>query len=140
MLKVLMSQPKSPTIAKLSTKFHEIQATGGGGGGGGGITCCVPLCYNNSRRNKGLSFYVIPHHLKLRKKWLVMISRNNFIPTRSHRVCSAHFEGGKQTYMNNIPTIVPKSIKPKPVIERRTHNSRGIKRKLELSLESDQGT
>ena len=50
--------------------------------GGGGITCCVLLCHSNCRRNKDLSFYVIPHDLKLRKKWLVMISRKNFIPTR----------------------------------------------------------
>ena len=35
---------------------------------GGGITCCVPLCYNNSRRNKDLSFYVIPHDLNIKKK------------------------------------------------------------------------
>ena len=26
----------------------------------GGFTCCIPLCYNNSKVNKGLCFYVIP--------------------------------------------------------------------------------
>ena len=59
-----------------------------------------------------------------------MISRKNFNPTISHRVCSAHFKGGRKSYLNNIPTIVPKSTKPKPVVERRTLNSSGIKRKL----------
>ena len=34
---------------------------------GGGITC-VPNCYNNSKRNKELSFYVIPKDHDLRKK------------------------------------------------------------------------
>ena len=27
----------------------------------GGITCCVPQCYNNNKRNKDISFYVIPN-------------------------------------------------------------------------------
>ena len=33
---------------------------------GGGITCCVPNCFNNSVRNKELSFYVIPRDNRLR--------------------------------------------------------------------------
>ena len=46
-----------------------------------------------------------------------MISRKDLKPTAGHRVCSQHFEGGKKTYMNNIPTITPKTEnmkKPKP--------------------------
>ena len=58
----------------------------------GGITCFVPMCYNNSKRNPSLSFYVIPKDQALRKKWLHMISRN------FHRVCPAHFTGGRKTY------------------------------------------
>ena len=68
----------------------------------GGITCCVPHCFNNSKRNKELSFYVIPKDKTLRKVWLSKISRKDFIPTKSHRVCSSHFEGGKKTYTNNV--------------------------------------
>ena len=60
---------------------------------GGGITCCIPS------------------DKKLRKQWIAKISRKDFKPN-SHRVCSAHFVGGKKTYDNNIPTIVPKTIKP----------------------------
>ena len=96
----------------------------------GGITCCVPMCYNNSKRNPGLSFYVIPKDQALRKKWLLMISRKDFKPSISHRVCSAHFTGGRKTYENNIPTIVPKTIKPKQVAPRTSLNSSGLKRKL----------
>ena len=35
---------------------------------GGGVTCCVPLCYSNSKRNPELSYYVIPKDSKLKKK------------------------------------------------------------------------
>ena len=82
----------------------------------GGITCCVPQCYNSNKRNKDLSFYVIPNkkiYPELLKKWLNAISRKNFDdPSEYHRVCSMHFAGGKKTYTNNIPTIVPKFLKP----------------------------
>ena len=40
----------------------------------GGFTCCVPQCYNNFKRNKELSFYVIPKDNKLRKMWVSNIS------------------------------------------------------------------
>ncbi|CAB3998936.1 THAP domain-containing 11, partial [Paramuricea clavata] len=93
---------------------------------GGGITCCVPNCFNNSIRNKELSFYVIPKDSNLRKKWLHMLKRKNFVPSSSHRVCSAHFVGGTKTYMNNIPTInVPmlKSTTPTTAKPRTTRNS-----------------
>ena len=66
----------------------------------GGFTCCVPLCYNNSKVNKGLSFYVIPKEPVLRKTWLHMICRKNFNPTSGHRVCSVHFVGGKKKEKN----------------------------------------
>ena len=86
---------------------------------GGGITCCVPDCSNNSVRNNELSFYVVPKYLDLREKWLDMLGRRNFVPSTSRRVCSAHFVGGKKTYMNNIPTInMPLSVTP-----RKTKNS-----------------
>ena len=35
---------------------------------GGGITCCVQLCYSNSKRNPELSYYVILKDSKLKKK------------------------------------------------------------------------
>ena len=92
---------------------------------GGGITCCVPHCYNNSQRNPNLSFYVIPKDPAQRKKWLIKISRKDFVPSISHRVCSDHFVGGKKSYMNNVPTIVPKTIKPTEWKPRKTLNSSG---------------
>ena len=97
---------------------------------GRGFTCCVPQCYNNSKRDKDLSFYVIPKDKELRKIWLSKISRKNFIPTTAHRVCSAHFKDGKKTYMNNVPTVVPKTVKPTPIKERLSRKQSWHKEKI----------
>jgi hypothetical protein len=85
----------------------------------GGFTCCVPGCFNNNKRSPELSFYNFPNgkskeSVERRKKWIRLISRVNFTPTISHRVCSEHFSGGKKTYTNNLPTIVPSSQVTKP--------------------------
>ena len=102
-------------------------------GGRGGFTCCVPGCFSNSNRDVDLSFYVIPdgkskEEILLRKKWLHMISRKDFQPTDGHRVCSKHFVGGRKTYMNNVPTLVPKmkgkdNLKKRRVINRKPVDS-----------------
>ncbi|KAH8020791.1 hypothetical protein HPB51_003780 [Rhipicephalus microplus] len=90
----------------------------------GGFTCCVPGCYNNSTSDKGLGFYVFPKEQKLRETWIQRINRagrggrfSKFTPTTGHRVCGAHFEGGKKTYMNRVPTIFP--LRPQKVERRR---------------------
>ena len=88
----------------------------------GGFTCCVPGCFNNSKKHKGqFSFYVFPKDPKLRRKWLLNISRKNFSPTTGHRVCSAHFVGGKKSYQNSTPTVFPlkkSHQRPKPKARR----------------------
>ena len=33
----------------------------------GGFTCCVPGCFNNDKRNRGVSFYKFPKDKKLKK-------------------------------------------------------------------------
>ena len=75
----------------------------------GGFTCSVPGCFSNDKRNRGISFYKFPKDKKLKKIWLQQISRKDFKPTNGHRVCSQHFEGGKKTYLNNVPTVFPLS-------------------------------
>lgn len=125
----------------------------------GRYTCCVPGCYNNNKKNKDLHFYRFPQgksqeKQQLRKKWIHLISRKYFTPGPHHRVCSAHFPGGLKTYDNNIPTIVPKKIrptvsKPRPSIRARkrevsipdTENSQvhqiAAESSLEVMTESD---
>ena len=84
----------------------------------GGFTCCVPGCFNNSKKHKGqFSFYSFPADKNLRKKWLHKVSRKNFRPNTGHRVCSAHFEGGSKTYSNNLPTVFPLT-KSHPKVEK----------------------
>ena len=83
----------------------------------GGFTFCVPGCFKYSKKDQTLSFYRIPKDKTLRKAWLHKISRKDFRPTDGHRVYTDHFVGGKKTYMNNIPLIVPKTlnaVQPKP--------------------------
>lgn len=70
--------------------------------------CCVPTCNNSSK--DGVSFYVIPKDVKLRKQWITSIARasksRRWSPTgTSLKVCSAHFEGGRKTSDINVPTI-----------------------------------
>ena len=100
----------------------------------GGFTCFVLFCYNNSKVNKGLSVNVILKEPVFRKKWLYMIYRKNFNPTSRHRVCSEHFVGGKKTYENNAPTIVPKTFKPIVFKERKSRNSLGLTEKTTNSI------
>ncbi|XP_028418362.1 uncharacterized protein LOC114543675 [Dendronephthya gigantea] len=57
---------------------------------------------------------------ELRKKWINLISRRDFSPTIGHRICSLHFPGGRKTYLNNLPTIVPKATRPTPTKPRST--------------------
>ena len=99
------------------------------GGGVGGFTCCVPGCFHNNNKNPELSFHAFPNGKsqeakELRKKWIHLVSRKDFSPTTGHRVCSEHFPGGRKTYMNRLPTIVPKTIKPTPTKPRPTTKAR----------------
>lgn len=96
---------------------------------GGGFTCCVPGCSNNHKRNPELSFYNFPNgksqeSKELRKKWINLIPRKDFSPTMGHRVCSEHFPGGKKTYMNRLPTIIPTTVKRISTKPRRTTKER----------------
>ena len=96
----------------------------------GRITCCVPECFNNSLRNPELSYYVIPNEKSkekqwLRKRWLHMISHQNFENSGvRQRVCSKHFVSGQKTYRNNVPIIVPKNQIKKQPKERTTTKAR----------------
>ena len=60
----------------------------------------------------------------MRKRWINLISRKDFSLTIGHRVCSLHFPGGRKTYMNLLPTIVPKATRPTPTKSRSTVKAR----------------
>ena len=69
----------------------------------------VPGCNSKSYRDSHLSFFHLPLHNKsLLRKWLANIS----LP-ESSRICSIHFEHGKNKKENEIPTL----NLPKPVVQ-----------------------
>lgn len=59
-------------------------------------------CFINSRRN-GEELY-FPAKASIEREVGKHIERENFTLTR-HRVCSAHFEGGKKSYVNIVATV-----------------------------------
>ena len=72
---------------------EEVLKMASGSSEAGGFTCCVPGCYNNSKKHKRkFSFYNFPGDQNLRRQWLHNISRKDFRPTTGHRVSRAHFE------------------------------------------------
>jgi len=50
----------------------------------GGYMCCVPGCYSNSKREKNLSYYVIPQQEPLRTRWLNAIKKKAFVSNEHH--------------------------------------------------------
>eukprot|EP00061_Rhincodon_typus_P017956 g46908.t1 len=81
-----------------------------------GTYCCVPGCFNNTLKNKELSFHVFPKDETLRGVWIRNLSRLDerkfsvWQPKTHHKVCDAHFAGGKKTYMNNVPIVFPVKV------------------------------
>ena len=76
----------------------------------GGETCCVPLCFNNTREDaeKGLKSYTFPRDDAERRAWTQAIRRPlAWKPANHHRVCSNHFFGGIKTDIQHIPKVFP---------------------------------
>ena len=73
--------------------------------------CTVPGCHSRSDREKQLSFYRLllsNHHLL--KKWASNIGRKDLPLNNNTRVCSLHFQSGKNKYSNEVPTLkLPKT-------------------------------
>ena len=61
--------------------------------------------------------------------------QQNVNPTSGRRVCSKHFVGGKKTYENNFPTIVPKTIKPIVFKERKSRNNLELWKNNQFNLD-----
>ena len=108
-------------------------------GSGGGFTCCVPDCWNNSKRTMGkLSFYVFPKDPNLREKWLRNMSMEDFVPTCGHRVCSEHFEGGTKTYLNNVPTKFPHKEPHEAVVDQVVQVEQAMHRQEEARIDNEE--
>ena len=66
--------------------------------------CCVPYCHADSKRHKGLKFFVIPKDKSARKRWITRIRNETLRPHA--RVCSLHFTDGIKSY-GEVPSIFP---------------------------------
>ena len=76
-----------------------------------GHSCVVPGCNSKSYRDSHLSFFRLPLRNKsLLRKWLANIGKKSL--PESSRICSIHFEHGKNKKENEIPTL----NLPKPVV------------------------
>lgn len=53
--------------------------------------CCVPRCRSNYLNGPRVSVFSFPNDAELRQKWLKVIHREDFTPTRHTRVCEKHF-------------------------------------------------
>ena len=49
--------------------------------------------------------WTFPNDQDLKKKWILMIRRKDWEPTRNSRVCSRHFCAGVPNYIHPVPTI-----------------------------------
>ncbi|KAL0850917.1 hypothetical protein ABMA28_006826 [Loxostege sticticalis] len=86
------------------------------------VSCSVMDCSTTKRNNPGKFHFTGPTNLDMRKTWLKLINRPNWIPKKYLCICSKHFEekllqtrGAKRILMKSaIPTnIVPAKIKPR---------------------------
>ncbi|XP_070544930.1 uncharacterized protein [Ptychodera flava] len=69
--------------------------------------CCVPKCYNNSSKNKGLHFYRLPKQKKLLRLFKARVRNNTLkVESQNTRICSVHFQGGRK-YDDELPSIFP---------------------------------
>lgn len=89
------------------------------------MSCCVPLCPNDIKFNKNISYHVFPHpekELHRHNEWMTAInstklfSKKPMLIYRQYRVCRRHFEpdcfnGGCKRLLNTaIPTLFLNSL------------------------------
>ena len=106
------------------------------------VSCCAVNCTNRFKKGSGINFYVIPVKAERRQAWVKAISRANWVPKSSDRLCGQHFVQGKPsndpTNVDYIPTRFKDS---KRRLDQRQldpeRNERRIKRdKIREELES----
>uniref|UniRef100_V5HCX6 Putative thap domain protein n=1 Tax=Ixodes ricinus TaxID=34613 RepID=V5HCX6_IXORI len=88
--------------------------------------CSAVGCSNDSKRNRGLSFFRFPCaslHPTKRQLWIRAIRRNNadgspWQPSDYSRVCGNHFEQGAPSRCKDHPDYVPSIFAYKPRLQR----------------------
>ena len=72
----------------------------------GGYTCCVPGCFNNTKKDRELSFHKFPREKVLRNVWINAIKRKDFVPTEHHRDRISR-SISPQPPIQKIPNLLP---------------------------------
>lgn len=72
--------------------------------------CSVYLCPHKSWRHKTLTFFSFPKDPKRKQKWVSAVKARSpdYKFQENHRVCSAHFPGGRRPFAEDIPSIFPR--------------------------------
>ena len=72
--------------------------------------CAVFRCPHKSWVHKNLTFFSFPTDPKLKQKWVAALKARtmDYKWQSNHRVCSAHFPGGRRYGTNNIPAVFPR--------------------------------
>ena len=75
--------------------------------------CAVFRCPHKSWVHKNLAFFSFPTDPKLKQKWVAALKARtmDYKWQSNHRVCSAHFPGGRRYGTNNIPAVFPRKDK-----------------------------
>ena len=70
------------------------------------VNCCVPGCLNEFRNSPELQYYRIPKDSGLRKQYVHLIRNKTLkIDIDNTRICSEHFDGGKKTSRQQLPSL-----------------------------------
>lgn len=76
--------------------------------------CAAEGCSSDDRKRgkygymKNIEFFPFPtkkNEPKLRKQWLQLLRRDDYLPTKKHRVCSLHFVDGRPTKEHPLPEL-----------------------------------
>ncbi|XP_064215744.1 THAP domain-containing protein 5 isoform X2 [Tribolium castaneum] len=75
-------------------------------------SCCAYGCTQRATK-KGVTFHAFPRDPALRKKWVIAINRDNFVPTENSRICGKHFQdsdyiiqiGKKRLENDAVPSV-----------------------------------
>ena len=72
--------------------------------------CAVFRCPHKSWVHKNLTFFSFPTDPKLKQKWVAALKarKMDYKWQSNHRVCSAHFPGGRRYEPSNIPAVFPR--------------------------------
>lgn len=74
-------------------------------------TRCVAVGCSNTYSTPGTSFHMFPRNQEVRKLWVLAMRRENWQPTRSSMLCSAHFKKDDFVYDPSLAVEAPCKMK-----------------------------